>query len=563
MSSETLRGIGKKTADGDAAGGGSDGAAAGSSAAPGSGSEKPAPSLADKLGKISERRDKHDEKTTPMVNVEPPREAKPPEAKAPAAPLRSLDSTVPGTRSLDSSVPGAAPSLDARISRVTPPLSATLIGMPAPKFAALEAARKATPAPAPIQPARGPLGTGSGRRDHGTAAGHDVHLPPELQRAAGVQPASSTGPADGTPRVILAAGLTDQAPKAAPASAVPAAEAPRAGDELALGAHNPWYDQLPSAEEVYEDAKPNLVARIAVGVAAAAVLAVLVIAFVRHGSAEPSAEVAPPTPSPSVPGGRVTSPLPPPPAGEAPAPVATAPTPPAPAAAVPAPAAPVAAAPAPAPVAATPPPSPAANVAPKPAAPAPVAAVPAAPAVVPPVKVAPAPVPPQPALAKAELKAESKPEAKVPAKVETAKVEPPRSAPLAAKAAPAEAPRPVAPKVVEARPAAPKPAAPAARPAAAPPRPPVALRGEGAVPARATAPVRPPPATSAVRPAPAAAAAPQHKAPAVAAAPATTPGRPAAHPRTTEGAPVPAKRADRSRQKLLADPDSTLPLNFD
>src|SRR3569623_3561365 len=229
MSSETLRGIGKKTADGDAAGGGSDGAAAGSSAAPGAGSEKPAPSLSDKLGKISERRDKHDEKTTPMVNVEPPREAKPPEAKAPAAPLRSLESTVPGTRSLDSSVPGAAPSLDARVSRVPPPLSAPLIGMPAPKFAALEAARKAaaTPAPAPIQPARAPLGATAGRRDLGTAAGHDVHLPPELQRAASVRPGAAAQ-SGGTPRGILAAGLTSEASTRAETSPEAGAETPRA-----------------------------------------------------------------------------------------------------------------------------------------------------------------------------------------------------------------------------------------------------------------------------------------------------------------------------------------------
>ena len=205
MSSETLRGIGRKGADGDASGGGSSGA----------GNDKEpakATALSDKLGKITERRETNDEKTTPVATGL----AKPPEGNPPP-PLRSLDSTIPGTRSLDASVPGAAPSLDARLTRLTPPLSATLIGIPASKFAAIKAG---TAAPAKAEPpkagarafgpAREPLAVGPPRRDHGTASGHDLHLPTELQRAEGVHAASGSGPADGTPLVILGPGLTGE-----------------------------------------------------------------------------------------------------------------------------------------------------------------------------------------------------------------------------------------------------------------------------------------------------------------------------------------------------------------
>jgi hypothetical protein len=63
------------------------------------------------------------------------------------------------------------------------------------------------------------------------------------------------------------------------------------------------------------------------------------------------------------------------------------------------------------------------------------------------------------------------------------------------------------------------------------------------------------------RPAAAPAVTPR-KAPVAAAAPSGTSSRPAARPRTTEGNSAPAKRTG-ARQKVLADPDSTLPLTFD
>jgi hypothetical protein len=85
--------------------------------------------------------------------------------------IRSLDSTVPGTRSLDSSVPEAQPSLDGRV----PSMAATMLGMTAPNIPK----REATARPAGA-------GTAGSREPAGTVQGRDVHLPVELQRRAGV-----------------------------------------------------------------------------------------------------------------------------------------------------------------------------------------------------------------------------------------------------------------------------------------------------------------------------------------------------------------------------------------
>jgi hypothetical protein len=175
--------------------------------------------------------------------------------------IRSLDSTVPGTRSLDSSVPDAQPSLDNRV----PSLAATMLGMTAPSIPKRDAAaRSAGPGSAG---SRVPAG-----RDQGTVQGRDVHLPVELQRRAGViaVPGSSLPPRH------------DAAPESVghpePTIADPVRVPHGTRDVMS---HGPWYEQEPAGAEAFDDPKPNLIGRVAIGAAVAASLSVVLFAIVR------------------------------------------------------------------------------------------------------------------------------------------------------------------------------------------------------------------------------------------------------------------------------------------
>jgi hypothetical protein len=174
----------------------------------------------------------------------------------------SLDTPMPGTRSLDSSVPDARPSLDAKV----PHLAATLMGVMAPKVNA-------------------------GNRDKGTVQGRDVHLPAESKGLAGGRAIPRAIPAAGSGATPLPVEHSE------PTRADPvwtAALAQDANDRSGVmsmspparpvdsNSHGPWYDQDPTGgNEVYEDEKPSVVGRAAIGVAFAAGLSVVVFAVLR------------------------------------------------------------------------------------------------------------------------------------------------------------------------------------------------------------------------------------------------------------------------------------------
>lgn len=184
--------------------------------------------------------------------------------------IRSLDSTVPGTRSLDSSVPDASPSLDGKV----PSLAATMMGMTAPNI-----------------PGRNAAETG---RDKGTVQGRDVHLPIEMQRRAGVIPVPSAG----------AAPRREAAPEGGPSE--PALAEPVRVQHGApdLNSHGPWYDQEPVGADAYDDPRPNLIGRVAIGAAIAASLSVVLFAIVRvraQGQAQEAAEAVPAVAPPAAP----------------------------------------------------------------------------------------------------------------------------------------------------------------------------------------------------------------------------------------------------------------------
>ncbi|MBC8133725.1 MAG: hypothetical protein H7X95_12145 [Deltaproteobacteria bacterium] len=178
--------------------------------------------------------------------------------------IRSLDSTVPGTRSLDSSVPDATPSLDAKI----PALAATLLGVSAPYLAPRE-------------------------RDKGTVHGRDVHLPVEVKRVAGgravvVGPTDDSGPRIEARDTRDSNGSTIRIDPALVASmrTERQGDAPNDGSPESspsdLIKHSPWYDQDPTGgRDVYDDPKPSVLGRAAIGVAVAAGLSVVVFAVIR------------------------------------------------------------------------------------------------------------------------------------------------------------------------------------------------------------------------------------------------------------------------------------------
>ena len=166
--------------------------------------------------------------------------------------IRSLDSTVPGTRSLDSSVPDAEPSLDGRV----PSLAATMLGMTAPSIPKRDA------------PARAP----GFREPAGTVQGRDVHLPVELQRRAGV----IAVPGSSLPTHHDAA--PEPVDRSEPTIADPV-RAPHGTRDLI--SHGPWYEQDPAGADAYDEPKPNLIGRVAIGAAIAASLSVVLFAIVR------------------------------------------------------------------------------------------------------------------------------------------------------------------------------------------------------------------------------------------------------------------------------------------
>ena len=179
--------------------------------------------------------------------------------------IRSLDSTVPGTRSLDSSVPEARPPLDAKV----PALASTLLGVAAPIVS-------------------------RGDREKGTVQGRDVHLPVEAQRVAGIH--SAVAPAVGANLHLEAAPhpidrseptLADPVRTAALAHVAGTAEGVRGHAHADLNSHGPWYDQDPTGgQDVYEDRKPSVLGKVAIGVAVAAGLSVIVFAILRLASAD-------------------------------------------------------------------------------------------------------------------------------------------------------------------------------------------------------------------------------------------------------------------------------------
>ena len=173
---------------------------------------------------------------------------------------RHLESTTPGTRSLDSSVPDARPSLDAKV----PHLAATLMGVTAPTV-------------------------DTATREKGTVQGRDVHLSDESRRLGGARPVGDDVPPPGsgpTPQRFDHSEPTRADPVR---TAVLAQGADDQGGRLSgtrrtidSNSHGPWYDQDPTGgNEVYEEEKPSVVGRAAIGVAVAAGLSVLVFGVLR------------------------------------------------------------------------------------------------------------------------------------------------------------------------------------------------------------------------------------------------------------------------------------------
>jgi hypothetical protein len=184
--------------------------------------------------------------------------------------IRSLDSTVPGTRSLDSSVPDASPPLDGKV----PSLAATMMGMTAPNIPGRNAAENG--------------------RDKGTVQGRDVHLPVEMQRRAGVIPVPGAGAPPRHDPAPLESGPSEPA-------VAEGVRAPHGAPEL--NSHGPWYEQEPSDADAYDDPRPNLIGRVAIGAAIAASLSVVLFAIVRVRAqsqaqeAEAAAQMAAPAPA--------------------------------------------------------------------------------------------------------------------------------------------------------------------------------------------------------------------------------------------------------------------------
>ena len=191
------------------------------------------------------------------------------QASSKTIPAFSLDRTVPGARSLDAtvpgvvgpedtiknpattmSVPGATPAAEAK----GPNFAATLFGVPAPKI---------------VHPTRE------------TAVGHDVHLQRDTNTAM----------------------MSPSGPNLAPVPHEDLAETQRHRQRVGRDSdgHLPWYDQLPSNEEVFEDRKPNTVARIAIGSAVAAALIVFGVALLRlRGQTPGGDEVGQPSAAPAL-----------------------------------------------------------------------------------------------------------------------------------------------------------------------------------------------------------------------------------------------------------------------
>ena len=119
---------------------------------------------------------------------------------------------------------------------------------------------------------RSRVGGFDGRPGAGTVQGRDVHLPVELQRRAGViaMPGSSL-PAH-----------HDAAPKSVEHSEPTIADPVRAPHGTRdVMSHGPWYEQEPAGAEAFDDPKPNLIGRVAIGAAIAASLSVVLFAIVR------------------------------------------------------------------------------------------------------------------------------------------------------------------------------------------------------------------------------------------------------------------------------------------
>jgi hypothetical protein len=179
---------------------------------------------------------------------------------------RALDAPVPGTRSLDASVPDATPSLDAKI----PALASTLLGLAAPSLEA-------------------------GGRGKGTVQGRDIHLPAEVNRAAGVHAVTDgiVATASATPELIVDSEPTLADPVRAATIAQTTAD-PASVFRADLNSHAPWYDQEPVGAHVYEDEKPSIVGRVAIGVAVAAGLSVVLFAIIRMNIQNSAADSAAP-----------------------------------------------------------------------------------------------------------------------------------------------------------------------------------------------------------------------------------------------------------------------------
>jgi len=160
----------------------------------------------------------------------------------------SVVSTVPGTHSLDSNATETVPSLDTKVST----FAATLLGVPAPIV----------------------------DRERGTVQGRDVHLPVEARRSAGLRPVAK-------PIEESALAVPSPVEHSEPTQADPVVEAAVTRAQVSDGApvdrdsHGPWYDQIPTADEVYDDPGPNILARVAIGAALAAMLSIFIFGFVR------------------------------------------------------------------------------------------------------------------------------------------------------------------------------------------------------------------------------------------------------------------------------------------
>ena len=174
--------------------------------------------------------------------------------------VRSLDSIGKGTRSLDSSVPDATPSLDAKVST----FAATLLGVPAPVV----------------------------DRTRGTVQGRDVHLPADAQRSAGLRPVAR---ADHHHELAAPVPVEHSEPtQADPVVGTAVARASVSDDgQVDRDSHGPWYDQIPTADEVYDDPRPNILARVAIGAALAAILSIFIFGFVRLRAQNGTTEEAP------------------------------------------------------------------------------------------------------------------------------------------------------------------------------------------------------------------------------------------------------------------------------